>query len=209
MLIGNCEILISFLDILEERWRLSLLEFRLRSLIKSSLSRPCEQRAAYWRQHSKVRQCILGDENTAYHYQCATIRLQRNKIKSLSHDGIPVTSHSGKEHILLSFFSNLLGVVDPVNLDLDLSTLLLPFSLDSFQADSLVHPFEESELRLAILGMNSNASPGPDGFGPAFYRSCWDLVKHNILSLAADFHSTQADLTHFNKSYITLIPKKT
>jgi hypothetical protein len=30
--------------------------------------------------------------------------------------------------------------------------------------------------------MNDNASPGPDGFGPAFFKRHWDLVKNDLLA---------------------------
>ena len=95
VLIANCETLITFLDLLEELRLLSHQEFALRILIRTSLARLCDQRVTYWRQHGKVRQCILGDENTAYHHQCATIRLQHNKTKSLTFHGVSVFSHSG------------------------------------------------------------------------------------------------------------------
>ena len=208
VLIANCETLITFLDLLEELRFLSHQEFALRILIRTSLARLCDQRVTYWRQRGKVRQCILGDENTAYHHQCATIRLQHNKIKSLTFHGVSVFSHSGKEKILFDFFSRLVGTTEPNSLGFNLFSLFTSNSLDSFQADSLVRPFDCTELRLALLGMNNNANPGPDGFGPAFYHKFWDLVKPNLLSLATDFHAAHADLFRINKSYIVLIPKK-
>ena len=208
VLIANCETLITFLDLLEELRLLSHQEFALRILIRTSLARLCDQRVTYWRQRGKVCQCILGDENTAYHHQCVTIRLRHNKIKSLTFHGVSVFSHSGKEKILFDFFSRLVGTTEPNSLGFNLFSLFTSNSLDSFQADSLVHPFDCSELWLALLGMNNNASPGPDGFGPAFYHKFWDLVKPNLLSLATDFHAAHADLFRINKSYIVLIPKK-
>lgn len=56
--------------------------------------------------------------------------------------------------------------------------------------------------------MNSNASPGSDGFGPAFYKTFWDLVKPNFMSFMTDFHGRRANLNCINKSFIVLIPKK-
>jgi len=56
--------------------------------------------------------------------------------------------------------------------------------------------------------MNSNASPGSDGFGPAFYKSFWDLVQPNVMSFMTDFHGRKANLHCINKAYIMLIPKK-
>jgi len=132
--IASCELVISFLNLIEERHPLSFSELILRRLVRSSLSRLIANRATYWRQRGKVRHCISGDENTAYHHQCATIRLQRNNIKLLQVDDTPVFSHSGKESILFNFFKDLLGSSGHSTVSFDLGELFADSSLDSFQA---------------------------------------------------------------------------
>lgn len=64
------------------------------------------------------------------------------------------------------------------------------------------------EIRYAILSMNINASPGPDGFGPAFFKANWDLLKFDLLDLMNDFHKGTAELARINKAFIVLLPKK-
>jgi hypothetical protein len=91
---------------------------------------------------------------------------------------------------------------------LDLPSLVSSTSLDSFQAASLIQSFSLDELRAAVLSMKDNSSPGPDGFGPAFYKKNWDLVKTNLFSSLNDFHSLSTDLRPINKSFIVLHPKK-
>jgi hypothetical protein len=56
--------------------------------------------------------------------------------------------------------------------------------------------------------MNDNSSPGPDGFGPAFYKHNWDLVKNDFLAALQAFHSLYTNLRPINKSHIVLLPKK-
>ena len=84
-----------------------------------------------------------------------------NKIRQLLLDDAPVFSHAGKERILFNFYSELLGTSSPSSLSFDLSSLHLSNSLDSFQAETIVRPFTSSEIKLSLLAMNSNASPGP------------------------------------------------
>ena len=121
--------MITFLDLLEELRFLSHQEFALHILIRTSLARLCDQRVTYWRQRGKVCQCILWDENTAYHHQCVTIRLRHNKIKSLTFHGVSVFSHSGKEKILFDFFSRLVGTTEPNSLGFNLFSLFTSNSL--------------------------------------------------------------------------------
>ncbi|KAE8782766.1 hypothetical protein D1007_43816 [Hordeum vulgare] len=56
--------------------------------------------------------------------------------------------------------------------------------------------------------MNDNASPRPDGFGPAFFKANWELVKQDIFNRMLDFHNGSAELVRINKAYIVFIPKK-
>lgn len=45
------------------------------------------------------------------------------------------------------------------------------------QLDLLADPFSDREIQDSFLHMNPNASPGPDGFGPSFYRKFWHSLK--------------------------------
>ncbi|KAK1685871.1 hypothetical protein QYE76_046719 [Lolium multiflorum] len=207
--LANCRAVISFLDRLEESRPLSTLESRLRYLAKTNLSLKNADRATYWRQRAKIKNCILGDENTKYFHLCASGRLQKNQIKNLdSDDDITVFSHHAKASILHAFFKELLGTPIHAVDRPDWDTLVASTSLDSTQVASIIHPFSIEEIRAALFSMNDNSSPGPDGFGPAFYKRNWDLVKSTLLDSLADFHSLSSDLRPINKSHIVLLPKK-
>jgi hypothetical protein len=55
--------------------------------------------------------------------------------------------------------------------------------------------------------MHYNASPGPDGFGPSFYKLTWPIVSPTVLSIFQSFHSGRAELERVNRSHIILLPK--
>jgi hypothetical protein len=151
----------------------------------------------------------LGDENSHYFHLCAYARLWKNQIKVLDDsDGNSIFSHDAKAQLLHGFYKNLLGIPRSSEDCLDLPSLVSSTSLDSFQASALIQPFSMDELRTAVLSMNSNSSPGLDGFGPAFYKKYWDLVKHSLFESLQDFHSLTTDIRPINKSFIVLLPKK-
>jgi len=56
--------------------------------------------------------------------------------------------------------------------------------------------------------MDRNSAPGPDGFGPSFYKAAWQTVKPQLMDLLVNFHSGNVDLSKINRSYMVLIPKK-
>lgn len=42
-------------------------------------------------------------------------------------------------------------------------------------------PFEESEIKAAVFSLPSVKAPGPDGFIGAFFKSCWEIIKHDVV----------------------------
>ena len=75
------------------------------------------------------------------------------------------------------------------------------------EARSLVKPFSSGESLVAVWGMNSNSTPGPDGFGPSFYKAAWPTVQDRVMAFLEAFHNQTVDLERINRSYIVLIPK--
>ncbi|RVW49313.1 Peptidyl-prolyl cis-trans isomerase FKBP20-1 [Vitis vinifera] len=55
--------------------------------------------------------------------------------------------------------------------------------LNHIEAEGLEQPFIEEEIHAALMGMNGDKASGPDGFTVAFWRSCWDFMKEEIVDL--------------------------
>ncbi|RVW89247.1 hypothetical protein CK203_032614 [Vitis vinifera] len=56
--------------------------------------------------------------------------------------------------------------------------------------------------------MNGDKAPRPDGFTVAFWQSCWDFVKEEILEMFKEFHEQSSFLKSLNNTFLVLIPKK-
>nr|TKW11035.1 hypothetical protein SEVIR_6G207600v2 [Setaria viridis] len=65
--------------------------------------------------------------------------------------------------------------------------------------------FTEEEAKGALWSMRS---PGPDGFGPAFFRSFWLVVGEAVMNFLRDFHGGSADMDAVNRACVVLLPKK-
>jgi len=115
-----------------------------------------------------------------------------------------VTSHSAKTEALTTYFKSIIGVSGVSSVE-DLTGL---YSTSAQPSNALVSEFTEEETKAAILAMNTNSAPGPDGFGPAFYKSTWPHVKSKIMEFLRAFHRGQAQLERINRSHIVLLPKK-
>lgn len=162
------------------------------------------EKALYWIQRGKIRTAIEGDENSRFFHASASARLRKNKINVLLHNESEFFSHHDKSSILLDFYAALLGTPFQPSWTFDL-TNLYPSPIP--QLRHLVDPFTDDEIATAFFAMNQNASPGPDGFGPGFYRKFWHIIKGKIKDFFLEFHSLGSDISCLNRALIILLPK--
>jgi hypothetical protein len=50
-------------------------------------------------------------------------------------------------------------------------------------------PFSEEEVRNAIAKLPAEKAPGPNGSMEVFYRSCWEIIKHEIMAAFQCFYN--------------------
>ena len=69
-------------------------------------------------------------------------------------------------------------------------------------------PFSEEEVWATIKGMPLDKAPGPDGFTGRFYKTCWNIIKGDImLALEAIQRGHVFKFKLLNTAFITLLPK--
>ena len=76
------------------------------------------------------------------------------------------------------------------------------------EAENLEIPFSKNEIQLALMEMNGDKALGPDGFTMAFWQSCWEFVKVEILEMFKEFHEQSSFLKSLNNTFLVMIPKK-
>jgi hypothetical protein len=70
-------------------------------------------------------------------------------------------------------------------------------------------PCSEKEIRETIKLLPSDKAVGPDGFNGCFYKSCWNVIKSDILAaIQAIWNRNFDNFDKLNSAYITLISKK-
>ena len=58
------------------------------------------------------------------------------------------------------------------------------------------------------MEMNGDKAPDPDGFTLAFWQSCWEFVKEEIIEMFKEFYEHSSFLKSLNNTFLVLIPKK-
>jgi len=82
--------------------------------------------------------------------------------------------------------------------------------LPSFDLEALESPFSDEEVWNTIKELPSDKAPGPDGFTGRFYKTCWTVIKGDVMAaLHTIWGRNFRNLWLLNSAYITLIPKKT
>jgi hypothetical protein len=201
--ISSCNNVLLVLDRLEEIRPLYTQEFNFRNILKKHTLNLLERKKIFWRQRYTVRWTKLGDENTSFFHAAATERFRFNTIAGLEdQNGTLITDHRCKEAIIWDEFNNRLGSTTTPPMLFDLHHLIAPRDLTS-----LPQSYTHDEIDKVVKEMPANKAPGPDGFNGAFYKSCWEIIKHDIYQLCDKFFSGQVQLTALNSSFITLIPK--
>lgn len=116
-----------------------------------------------------------------------------------------LTSHEDKEEAIWSFYNTLLGSSELRSEALNLGY----FRQAAHDLDTLDAPISEEEVWGVVKGMAVDKAPGPDGFTGCFYRTCWPLIKQDIMATIGALHGGEARKLHLlNSAYMILIPKK-
>ncbi|RVX08897.1 hypothetical protein CK203_011088 [Vitis vinifera] len=72
------------------------------------------------------------------------------------------------------------------------------------EAEALELPFSEVEIYAALMGMNGDKAPGPDGFTVAFWQRCWEIVKKDVLDMFKEFHEQNSFNKSLNHTFLVL-----
>lgn len=81
--------------------------------------------------------------------------------------------------------------------------------MQRIQQGTMDGPFTKDEIWNAVKGSPTERAPGPDDFTGAFFKGCWDIIKHDISQMFDSFFRLAGgNFGCINKAILALIPKK-
>jgi hypothetical protein len=95
-----------------------------------------------------------------------------------------VTNHEDIQEVLDGFFSGLLGADFQRHRTID----LLSCHREAVDLNNLECPFSERGVLDTIVCFPSDKAPGPDGFTGGFYKSCWNIIKMDLMAALSIIH---------------------
>ena len=110
-----------------------------------------------------------------------------------------------KEDVVCNVCSNILGTC----LDREHKVNLDELMLSSHGPIALGMPFSEEEMWKTICDLPSDKAPGPDWFIGRLYKSCWPIIKENVMAaIFAVCSRNHGNMGLLNSVYIILLLKK-
>jgi hypothetical protein len=98
---------------------------------------------------------------------------RRKNIFQLEQDEGTIVGQKNLKNYISEYYKALFGDPIPSNVSMVESFNQDIPQLSQEENDILVKDFSEKEVFDAIMQMEKNKAPGPDGFPAEFYQTCW------------------------------------
>eukprot|EP00253_Pinus_taeda_P028806 PITA_28806 len=152
-----------------------------------------------------------GDRNTTFFHRQYRARLSRNHISEITTtEGQICKVFSQIKEAIERHFSHLYTAGNHANEE-ETTDLLsnIPLLVSPEDNSVLINPIIEEEVSKVIWSMDPDKAPGPDGFTIHFYKTCWDIIKAELLKMIKGFMEKAKVGGGTNSTYLALIPKET
>lgn len=157
-------------------------------------------------QKARFRWILEGDINSKIFHRSINYRRQTNGILGLEIEDEWNEDPNKVKPTIRDYFKKLFTGLDSRLVELPAD--LFENRLEATDGAALTAHFTKEEIKSAVWDCDESKSPGPDIFGMEFYKSCWDIIKDDILRSFGEFHSNGKLVKGSNPSYIALISKK-
>jgi hypothetical protein len=161
-----------------------------------------------WAQRAKVRHIQEGGNNTKYFHLITNEKHRKKKIFQLEQDEGTIVEESNLKLFVTEYYKRLFGPPEQNHFSLleDINSDIPQLSVD--ESNIMVANFTEKEVEEAIISMERNKAPGPDGFPAEFYQKIGEVIKEDLMAMFAQLRAGELPLFKLNFCVITLLPKK-
>ncbi|RVW56699.1 putative ribonuclease H protein [Vitis vinifera] len=142
-----------------------------------------------------------GDRNTGFFHRMASAHRRNNSLDIIKINGDWLSEEQEVREGIANAFHQLLS--EDTGWKADIGRLQLD-QISQQEVENLESLFTEDEVHMALMEMNGDKAPGPDDFSMAFWKSCWDFVKEEILEMFKEFHEHSSFLKSLNNTFLLL-----
>eukprot|EP00253_Pinus_taeda_P005056 PITA_05056 len=170
----------------------------------------CKEEEIFWRQKPRVQWLKERERNTIFFHRSTLANRAHNRISSIKDEGGQLLSaHEEIQVVLVQRFCGIVNETisnrDPFIKDL---TRHIPRLVSREGNFNLNRPVTEEEISEVLKEMQNGKALGPDSFNVDFFKTCWNIVKQDILNVVEDSKRNITILKALNTSFISMIPKQ-
>ena len=176
--------------------------------IKASLRIAYLAEEQFWQQRSRIQWLKQGDRNTGFFHAATRTRRAINSIPVLEDaQGGAVYEEQDITRVISNYFTQIFTTNGNDSFSQIQGLLRKKVSPDMNRMLTAIP--SDSEIREAVMSINGNKAPGPDGFSATFYQSYWHIVGADVIRDVRDFFTSSSLHPQQNETHIRLIPKIT
>lgn len=157
----------------------------------------------------RIAWLCYGDLNTKFYHASTITRTRKNKILGLKENNNWIFNHQQiRDHILDHFIT----IYKTEHSYCSRSPHLYPVPHPTILNDhhNLLNSKPDlPEIQQALFSFQPLKAPGPDGLHPIFFQTYWYHTQRHLAQIIDDTFTTCHVDEELNKTFITLIPKKT
>ncbi|XP_057775476.1 uncharacterized protein LOC130994451 [Salvia miltiorrhiza] len=157
-------------------------------------------------QKARDRWLTDGDVNSNYFHKVINGRRLKNDISGLQVRDRWLEEPEEVKQEIRTHFQNQFKEREMIRPHIPEDFVSMKISND--MKTKLEQQFTEEEVKAAVWNCDGRKSPGPDGFNFLFFKTCWEIIKEDLIEVMKEFHSHGKLVKGSNPSFIVLIPKK-
>ena len=196
---------VDFWDRVESERSLTVKETEFKKEAKDSYKKWVLLKEIHWKQLSREVWLREGDRNTGFFHHMANVHRRNNSLDRVKINGEWLSEKQEVREGIANAFQQSLS--EDRGWEADIGRIQLD-RISQQEAENLELSFSKNEVHSALMEMNGDKAPGPDGFTVAFWQSCWDFAKEEIMEMFKEFHKHSSFLKSLNNTFLVLIPKK-
>ena len=165
---------VEFWDRKESERLLTVEETELKKEAKENYRKWVLMEETHWRQLSREIWLKEGDRNTGFFHRMVSAHCRNNSLERIRINGEWLLEEQEIREGIANAFHNMLS--EDMGWKADIGRLQFD-QISQQEVENLERFFTEDEIHVALMEMNGDKAPGPDGFTMTFWQSCWDFVK--------------------------------
>ena len=164
----------------------------------------------FWRQKYREKWLNEGDQNIKFfHNNMISNRTFKSITKVKDSNGTLTDNPKTITETVVNHFQNFLNNLESSNkLAQDKLLENIPSLITKEDNKNINNPITMEEVKMALFSMNSDNSPGPDGFQAFFFQKCWEIIGLDLWKAIEATRNGGLLLSKINYTFLTLIPKK-